>query len=148
MKRTASLIFPFLLYRHIQRAGTHLSAFKVVDWAKRPFPGRDLFMVGEAYHPLRGWIEGALLSAHNALREGWNKWFAAGHQINNNQSCLFFVSVISTSTRKKTVRSQLLCLCLVTVISGEDNVKYWSFVHDYLEYYLLVFMLTSLGKAI
>ncbi|KAJ7385307.1 hypothetical protein OS493_016381 [Desmophyllum pertusum] len=60
-------------YRHIQRAGTHLSAFKVVDWAKRPFPGRDLFMVGEAYHPLRGWIEGALLSAHNALREGWNK---------------------------------------------------------------------------
>lgn len=28
-------------------------------------------MVGEAYHPLRGWIEGALISACNVLREGW-----------------------------------------------------------------------------
>ena len=59
-------------FRHIQRAGTHISSFKVDDWAKRPFPGQDLFMVGEAYHPLKGWIEGALLSAQNALREGWN----------------------------------------------------------------------------
>ena len=60
-----------LLCRHFQRAGTHLSSFKVSDWAKRPFTGQDLFIVGEAYQPLRGWIEGALLSAQNTLREGW-----------------------------------------------------------------------------
>ncbi|KAL9969976.1 hypothetical protein ACROYT_G022271 [Oculina patagonica] len=59
-------------FMHAQRAGTHISSFKVVDWAKRPFPGQDLFIVGEAYHPLRGWIEGALQSAQNALLEGWN----------------------------------------------------------------------------
>ena len=60
------------LSRHHQRAGTHLSSFRVVDWARRPFPGQDLFIVGEAYHTVRGWIEGALLSAKNALREGWS----------------------------------------------------------------------------
>ena len=45
------------------------------DWAKRPFPGKNLFIVGEAYHPIRGWIEGALKSAQNALREGWSVEF-------------------------------------------------------------------------
>ncbi|XP_078373199.1 uncharacterized protein LOC144656829 isoform X2 [Oculina patagonica] len=59
-------------FTHAQRAGTYISSFEIVDWAKRPFPGQDLFIVGEAYHPLKGWIEGALLSAHNALQEGWN----------------------------------------------------------------------------
>ena len=56
----------------MQRAGSHLSPFKVSEWAKRPFAELDLFMVGEAYHPMRGWIEGALQSAQEALREGWD----------------------------------------------------------------------------
>ena len=55
----------------MQRAGTHLSMSQVRDWAKRPFAEQDLFIVGEAYHPIRGWIEGALQSAQNALHEGW-----------------------------------------------------------------------------
>ena len=45
--------------------------FKVSDWAKRPFKGQDLFIVGEGYQLLKGWIEGALQSAQNALSEGW-----------------------------------------------------------------------------
>lgn len=61
----------FSVSRHVQRAGTHVSSFKVVEWAKRPFQGQDVFVVGEAYHPLKGWIEGALQSAENTLREGW-----------------------------------------------------------------------------
>ena len=64
-------MFENLLYRHFQRAGSHLSSFELSDWAKRPFTGQDLFIVGEAYQPLRGWIEGALQSAQNTLREGW-----------------------------------------------------------------------------
>ena len=56
----------------MQRAGTHISSFKVSDWAKRPFEEQDLFIVGEAYNPMRAWIEGALLSAQNALLEGWS----------------------------------------------------------------------------
>lgn len=44
----------------------------VMDWARRPFPGQDVFIVGEAYNVLRGWVEGALRSAQNALQEGWH----------------------------------------------------------------------------
>ncbi|PFX21355.1 hypothetical protein AWC38_SpisGene14163 [Stylophora pistillata] len=58
-------------FMHHQRAGTHVTSFEVFDWAKRPFSGQELFLVGEAYHPLRGWIEGARRTARNALREGW-----------------------------------------------------------------------------
>ena len=43
----------------------------VSNWAKRPFTGRDIFTIGDAYNPLRGWTEGAILSANNALFEGW-----------------------------------------------------------------------------
>ena len=64
-------MFEIFFCRHFQRAGSHLSSFELGDWAKRPFAGQDLFIVGEAYQPLRGWIEGALQSAHNALHEGW-----------------------------------------------------------------------------
>ena len=42
-----------------------------MKWAKRPFPGEDVFIVGEAYSVLTGWNEGALQSAYNALKEGW-----------------------------------------------------------------------------
>ena len=56
---------------HVQSAGTQFSSSQVRDWAKRPFAGKDLFIIGEAYHTLTGWIEGALLSAENALHEGW-----------------------------------------------------------------------------
>ena len=60
-----------LLYRHRQNAGTQFSASQVKNWAKRPFAEKDLFIVGEAYQPIKGWIEGALQSAQNALSEGW-----------------------------------------------------------------------------
>lgn len=56
----------------MQRAGTHISVSEVTDWAKRPFPQQEVFIVGEAYNLIRGWVEGALQSAKNALEEGWN----------------------------------------------------------------------------
>ena len=43
----------------------------VEEWAKRPFDGEELYMVGSAYHPYRAYSEGALVSANNALLEGW-----------------------------------------------------------------------------
>ncbi|KAL9968631.1 hypothetical protein ACROYT_G020746 [Oculina patagonica] len=58
-------------FEHVQRAGTHVKVSTVSDWAKRPFPGQDVFIVGEAYNLLKGWVEGALRSAQNALQEGW-----------------------------------------------------------------------------
>jgi len=42
-----------------------------MKWAKRPFPGEDVFIVGEAYAGIVEWNEGALQSAYNALKEGW-----------------------------------------------------------------------------
>lgn len=44
---------------------------EVEGWAKRPFEGEELYMVGSAYHPYRAYSEGALVSANNALLEGW-----------------------------------------------------------------------------
>jgi len=48
-----------------------VSRYDLMKWAKRPFPGEEVFIVGEAYSVLTGWNEGALQSAYNALKEGW-----------------------------------------------------------------------------
>lgn len=64
-------IYCDLLYRHRQKAGAQFLASQVKNWAKRPFSRKDLFIVGEAYQPIKGWIEGALQSAQSALSEGW-----------------------------------------------------------------------------
>ena len=66
--------FQFVLFvcRHFQKAGFNYTLADVSNWAKRPFPGRDIFIIGDAYNTLRGWTEGAILSANNALFEGWH----------------------------------------------------------------------------
>lgn len=43
----------------------------ISNWAKRPSNELDVFVVGEAYNPFRGWCEGAIVSCKNALQEGW-----------------------------------------------------------------------------
>lgn len=42
-----------------------------MEWAKRPFKNQNIFVVGESYHPMRGWCQGAIVSCRNALKEGW-----------------------------------------------------------------------------
>ena len=44
---------------------------QVTSWAKKPFTGERIYVVGSAYHPYRGYAEGAIMSANNALNEGW-----------------------------------------------------------------------------
>ena len=62
----------FLFFsRHFQKPGFNFTLTQVSDWAKRPFPEQEIFIVGDAYNPLRGWTEGAILSVNNALLEGW-----------------------------------------------------------------------------
>ena len=61
-----------LLNRHHTKAGSSVSRHDLAKWAKRPFPGKEIYMVGEAYSLLPGWNEGALLSAYEALKEGWD----------------------------------------------------------------------------
>ncbi|XP_020627217.1 uncharacterized protein LOC110064503 [Orbicella faveolata] len=56
---------------HATKAGSNVSRYDLMKWAKRPFPGEEVFIVGEAYSVLTGWNEGALQSAYNALKEGW-----------------------------------------------------------------------------
>lgn len=56
---------------HFQKPGYNYSLTEVSNWAKRPFPGQEIFLVGDAYNTFRGWTEGAILSANNALFEGW-----------------------------------------------------------------------------
>lgn len=47
----------------------------ISNWAKRPFPGENIFVIGEAFHPFRGWCEGSIVSSQNALKEGWGIQF-------------------------------------------------------------------------
>ena len=61
-----------LFNRHLTKAGSNVSRYDKMKWAKRPFPGEDVFLVGEAYSVLNGWNEGALESAYDALNEGWD----------------------------------------------------------------------------
>lgn len=61
-----------LLFRHQTKAGSNVSRYDLAKWAKRPFPGKEVYMVGEAYSELYGWNEGALISAYSVLKEGWD----------------------------------------------------------------------------
>lgn len=56
---------------HVTKAGSNVSRHDVKNWAKRPFPGEEIYLVGEAYSLEDGWNEGALSSAYSALEEGW-----------------------------------------------------------------------------
>lgn len=56
---------------HYTKAGSNVSRYDLMKWAKRPFLGEDVFIVGEAYSVFAGWNEGAFQSAYNALKEGW-----------------------------------------------------------------------------
>ena len=57
--------------RHQTKAGFNASRYDLGEWAKRPFPGEEVFMVGEAFSIINAWNEGALLSAYKALKAGW-----------------------------------------------------------------------------
>ena len=43
----------------------------VARWAASPLENENVFLVGEAYGPKRGWCEGALDSCRDALEQGW-----------------------------------------------------------------------------
>ena len=61
----------FSFSRYLQGPGSGVSMKQVTSWAKKPFPGESIYVVGSAYHPYRGYAEGAIMSANNALNEGW-----------------------------------------------------------------------------
>ncbi|KAL9951543.1 hypothetical protein ACROYT_G044219 [Oculina patagonica] len=56
---------------HFQKPGSNITLSEVSNWAKRPFPKQEIFVIGDAYNPYRGWTQGAIMSADNALLEGW-----------------------------------------------------------------------------
>jgi len=56
---------------HFQKPRSNITLSEVSNWAKRPFPEQDIFVIGDAYNPYRGWTQGAITSADNALLEGW-----------------------------------------------------------------------------
>ncbi|KAJ7330580.1 hypothetical protein OS493_022193 [Desmophyllum pertusum] len=70
-RSAATCLVDIMPYRHLTKAGSTLSKHDLAKWAKRPFPGEQIYMVGEAYSISPGWNEGALMSAYNALKEGW-----------------------------------------------------------------------------
>ena len=62
----------YILRRYLQGPGSHISMRDVEKWPNRMLEGEELCMVGTAYHPYRAYSEGALVSASNALLEGWS----------------------------------------------------------------------------
>ncbi|KAJ7337285.1 hypothetical protein OS493_010142 [Desmophyllum pertusum] len=53
-------------YRHQTKAGSNASRYDLEKWAKRPFPGEEIYVVDEAYSVIDVWNEG-----YYALKEGW-----------------------------------------------------------------------------
>ena len=58
-------------FRHDNKVGTNVTLTDIYNWAKRPLPGKEIYLVGEAYGLTRHWCEGALETAVNVLKEGW-----------------------------------------------------------------------------
>ena len=58
-------------YRYLQKAGTNFSLEEIRDWAKRPLPGSDVFLVGKAYYNFGGWLEDTIKSTNETLVQGW-----------------------------------------------------------------------------
>ena len=42
------------------------------QWAKRLLTGQDVFLVNRAYYNFGGYLEYAIRSAFEAVKEGWN----------------------------------------------------------------------------
>ena len=64
-------MFLAFLFRHQTKAGSNVSRYDIEDWAKRPLPGEEIYMVGEAFSAITAWNEGSLRSAYIALKDGW-----------------------------------------------------------------------------
>ncbi|XP_044166867.1 uncharacterized protein LOC114947034 isoform X2 [Acropora millepora] len=56
---------------YLQKAGTNFSLKEIRDWAKRPLPGSDVFLVGKAFYNFGGWVEDTIKSTNETLVEGW-----------------------------------------------------------------------------
>ncbi|KAK2564359.1 hypothetical protein P5673_011784 [Acropora cervicornis] len=56
---------------YLQKAGTNFSLEEIRDWAKRPLPGSDVFLVGKAFYNFGGWLEDTIKSTNETLVEGW-----------------------------------------------------------------------------
>ena len=63
--------YAFFISRYLQKPGSRVSMKQVTQWAKRPISGEEIYVIGSAYHPYRGYSEGAIMSANNALNDGW-----------------------------------------------------------------------------
>ena len=61
--------YAFFISRYLQKAGSHVSMKQVTQWAKRPIAGEEIYVIGSAYHPYRGYSEGAIMSANSALND-------------------------------------------------------------------------------
>lgn len=59
------------IFRHFQKGGTNYTMVDVATWAENPL-NENVFVVGEAYNPMRAWCEGAISSSNNALCKGWD----------------------------------------------------------------------------
>ena len=64
-------MFLAFLFRHQTKAESNVSRSEIEEWAKRPLPGEEIYMVGEAFSLIDSWNEGSLRSAYIALKEGW-----------------------------------------------------------------------------
>ncbi|XP_015780440.1 PREDICTED: uncharacterized protein LOC107358349 [Acropora digitifera] len=56
---------------YLQKAGTNFSLKEIRDWAKRPLPGSDVFLIGKAFYNFGGWLEDTIRSTNETLVEGW-----------------------------------------------------------------------------
>ena len=114
--------YAFFHSRYLQKPGSHVSMKQVTQWAKRPIAGEEIYVIGSAYHPYRGYSEGAIMSANSALNDKWKIPIPSPLQ----QPCApkSFADVNWKNIRQNTCLSKGLFLRLVKIkhTSSGDNM--------------------------
>ena len=63
--------YAFFHSRYLQKPGSRVSIKQVTQCARRPIAREEIYVIGSAYHPYRGYSKGAIISANNALNDKW-----------------------------------------------------------------------------
>ena len=114
--------YAFFHSRYLQKPGSRVSIKQVTQCARRPIAREEIYVIGSAYHPYRGYSKGAIISVNNALNDKWKIPIPIPLQ----QPCVpkSFADVNWKNIRQNTCLSKGLFLRLVTIkhTSSGDNM--------------------------
>ena len=114
--------YAFFHSRYLQKPGSRVSIKQVTQWARRPIAREEIYVIGSAYHPYRGYSKGAIMSANNALNDKWK--IPIPSPLQQPWAPKSFADVNWKNIRQNTCLAKGLFLRLVTIkhTSSGDNM--------------------------